>query len=161
MDKPNNITTIKKATQADAKEILELQKLAYITEAKRYNDFSIEPLKQTLESMEQDIKNQTVLKAIMDNKIVGSVRAHIKKDNICYIGRLFVHPDYRRNGIGKHLMHNIESKFSKTTCFSLFTGDKSRENINLYMSLDYYPTKIGNYNSKNKIIHMEKNITKD
>ena len=54
---------IEKATVSDAEELLALQKLAYRSEAEIYNDFSIPPLIQTLESMEEDFKNQLFLKA--------------------------------------------------------------------------------------------------
>jgi len=39
------------ATVADAEHILELQKLAYISEAEIYNDYNIPPLIQTLQAV--------------------------------------------------------------------------------------------------------------
>ncbi|MCP4049688.1 MAG: GNAT family N-acetyltransferase [bacterium] len=149
---------IQKATLENAQEILSLQKSAYQTEAQRYNNFCIEPLKQTLEEMKQDIQEQIVLKAVIDNKIIGSVRAYQKENDVCYIGRLVVHQDYRRKGIAKKLMREIETMFPKVKSFSLFTGWKSRENINLYMSLGYYPTRIEAYDEKDKMVFMEKII---
>jgi 2-aminoadipate transaminase len=44
---------IDRATVEDAKEILDLQKLAYQSEAEIYNDYTIPPLTQTLEEMPQ------------------------------------------------------------------------------------------------------------
>ena len=38
---------VKRASFEDAKEILDLQKLAYVSEAEIYNDYSIPPLTQT------------------------------------------------------------------------------------------------------------------
>jgi hypothetical protein len=84
---------IERATVLDAEEILSLQKLAYRSEAEIYNDFNIPPLVQTLESIEKDFENQYFLKAVMDGKIIGSVRAYTK-EGTCYIGRLIVHPDF-------------------------------------------------------------------
>ena len=43
---------IERAKIEDAKEILDLQKLAYQSEAEIYNDYTIPPLTQTLEEME-------------------------------------------------------------------------------------------------------------
>lgn len=40
---------IERASLEDAKEILELQKLAYVSEAEIYNDYSIPPMMQTLD----------------------------------------------------------------------------------------------------------------
>lgn len=49
--------TIIKATKKDAEEILKLQKLAYISEAKIYNDYSIPPLTQTLPEVIDELTN--------------------------------------------------------------------------------------------------------
>ena len=64
---------IEQATVEDANEILNLQKLAYKSEAEIYNDFTIQPLRQTLEEIEAEFKNQTFLKVSVKRKIVGSV----------------------------------------------------------------------------------------
>ena len=98
---------IDRATVADAEEILSLQKLAYRSEAEIYDDFNIPPLLQTPEEIKKDFENQTFLKATLDGKIRGSVRAFIK-EGTCYIGRLIVHPDFQNRGMGKELMQRIE-----------------------------------------------------
>ena len=82
---------IEKAEIKDLEEILTLQKLAYISEAEICNDYSIPPLVQTLEGLIEDYKNQLILKAVIDGKIVGSVRAY---ENEGTIGRL-VCPEYQ------------------------------------------------------------------
>ena len=46
--------TIERANIEDAKEILDLQKLTYQSEAENYNDYTIPPLTQTLEEIEAD-----------------------------------------------------------------------------------------------------------
>src|SRR4030042_5025803 len=79
--------SIQKATVSDAEELLALQKRAYRSEAEIYNDFRLPPLVQALESMEEDFRNQVFLKALMDGRIIGSVRAY-SKEGPCYIGRL-------------------------------------------------------------------------
>ena len=55
---------IKRAITLDAKEILALQKLAYISEAEIYNDFTIQPLHETLNEITSEIKIQYVLKCV-------------------------------------------------------------------------------------------------
>ena len=95
---------ITKATIKDAAEILKLQKLAYLSEAAIYNDYSIPPLVQTLVETCEDFENYTILKAISDGLIIGSVRGQLTEDNSCYIGRLMVHPDFQKRGIGSRLM---------------------------------------------------------
>ena len=119
---------IERAMISDAEEILSLQKLAYRSEAEIYNDFNIPPLVQTLESIEKDFENQYFLKAVMDGKIIGSVREYTK-EGTCYIGRLIVHPDFQNRGIGTDLMNEIERIFNTCRRCELFTGDKSERNL--------------------------------
>lgn len=145
---------IEKAELKDLAEILSLQKLAYISEAEICNDYSIPPLVQTLESSKEDYKNQLILKAVIDGKIVGSVRAY-ENEGTSYIGRLFVHPEYQNRGIGTQLMKSIEDEFRESQRFELFTSKKSIKNIYLYSKLGY---KIFREEQVNEItmVYMEK-----
>ncbi|WP_226991728.1 hypothetical protein [Paenibacillus sabinae] len=43
---------IMQAEEADLEEILELQRKAFVVEAAIYNDYTIQPLRQTLEGTE-------------------------------------------------------------------------------------------------------------
>ncbi|PWW04771.1 ribosomal protein S18 acetylase RimI-like enzyme [Paenibacillus cellulosilyticus] len=126
---------ITRASISDATTILALQKLAYRSEAELYNDFNIEPLLQTLEQLEQQFDDHIILKAVINDKIVGSVRA-IERDGTCYIGKLMVSPECQNHGIGKLLMRQIEA-LQPHSRFELFTGFKSERNIALYQKLGY------------------------
>ncbi len=129
---------IEHASLQDAAEILELQKLAYISEAAIYNDYSIPPLKQTFDEIQADFERQIVLRAIVDGRIVGSVRGFVKQET-CHIGRLIVHPDFQGRGIGTRLMREIERCFDKAERYELFTGHLSERNLRLYHKLGYTP----------------------
>jgi ribosomal protein S18 acetylase RimI-like enzyme len=146
---------IEKATVSDAEELLALQKLAYRSEAEIYNDFRLPPLIQTLESMEEDFKNQLFLKTLLDGRIIGSVRAY-SKEGTCYIGRLIVHPDFQNRGIGTRLMNDIERIFNGCKRFELFTGDKSERNLRLYQKLGYRIFKTSKITNQTNIVSLEK-----
>lgn len=146
---------IEKALFEDLEEILALQKLAYMSEGELYNDYTIEPLTQTIESIKEDYNKQTILKAIEDGEIVGSIRAY-EIEGICYIGRVFVHPDYQNKGIGRKLVNSIEKHFDKCNKYSLFTGKKSLKNIKLYTSLGYNIVKEEKINEDLVFVHFEK-----
>lgn len=148
---------IERATVLDAEEILVLQKLAYRSEAEIYNDFNIPPLVQTLENIEKDFENQYFLKAVMDGKIIGSVRAYTK-EGTCYIGRLIVHPDFQNRGIGTDLMNEIERIFNTCRRFELFTGDKSERNLHLYQKLGYKIFKKAKITDQTMVVYLEKKI---
>jgi GNAT superfamily N-acetyltransferase len=129
------------AQQADALEILSLQQRAFQSEAKRYNNFEIEPLKQTIEDILKDFNDYIFLKAILRNKIVGSVKLR-KIENKCWIGRLIVEPVLQRKGIGTEILEKLESIIADVNEYFLYTGNESKDNINFYRKSGY------NFNGK-------------
>jgi hypothetical protein len=57
-------TIFTRASSEDVDEILSLQKVSFISEAELYDNFNIEPLTQTFESISEDFKEYTFLKVI-------------------------------------------------------------------------------------------------
>ena len=147
---------IKRAEFLDRKEILSLQKLAYESEAKLYNDFNIPPLIQTLKEIEEEFENHIFLKSMENGKIVGSVRAVLIDSKTCYIGRLNVHPDFQNQGIGTNLMREIENIFKECERFELITGHRSIKNIKLYEKLGYKIFKTEKLTENLNLVYLEK-----
>ncbi len=152
--------SIEPAKPEDAPEILALQKLAYQSEAELYKDFSLSPLRQTLEEMTQDLSRMTFLKAVMDGKIVGSVRAYQEGDS-CYISRLIVHPVYQNQGIGHKLMQQIEAAFPQVSRYEGFAGHKSKRNVDFYQRLGYVRFKREKISEKRERIYLEKKVERN
>jgi GNAT superfamily N-acetyltransferase len=126
---------ITKALEADVAEILRLQYAAYQSEAIIYSDFSIQRLTQTLEQAMLEFHGGIILKAVLNCRIIGSVRVH-EKDGTAYIGKLMVLPGYQGKGIGKRLMQAMEAEF-RGKRFELYTGAKSAKNLALYEKWGY------------------------
>jgi len=131
----NRKPVITTAQREDAEEILRVQYTAYQSEAVIYNDFSIQPLMQTLEQAVAEYKDSLVLKAVLDGKVIGSVRAY-EKEGTAYIGKLMVLPGYQDMGLGKRLLQSIENEF-KGKRFELYTGAKSGKNLAFYEKNGY------------------------
>ncbi|RJR38429.1 MAG: GNAT family N-acetyltransferase [Deltaproteobacteria bacterium] len=146
---------ISRTKPEDAREILELQKLAYQSEAAIYQDYTIPPLTQTLPEIEAEMQNQVFLKAMADGHIVGSVRAYQQQET-CYIGRLIVHPAYQNRGLGRELMGEIEKSFPQARRFELFTGHRSERNLYLYEKLGYQRISRETVSEKLTLIFLEK-----
>ncbi|MDD5772381.1 MAG: GNAT family N-acetyltransferase [bacterium] len=147
---------ILKADIKDAEEILAIQKLAYQSEAELYNNYDIPPLTQTIDSVKEQFNTHIFLKAVNEDKIIGSVRA-CEEAGVCHVGRLAVHPDYQRQGIGSFLLKEIE-KYFKPDYFELFSGTKSSKNIHLYQKLGYKIYKTCKYECGDiEIFYMRKN----
>ena len=146
---------ISRAGLDDAGEILDLQKLAYQSEAALYDDWSIPPLTRTLDQIREQFDSTVFLKATCQGRIIGSVRASTEGDT-CLIGRLIVHPDHQRKGVGTRLMERIESHFSAASRFELFTGDRSENNIRFYRKRGYQEIGTKKLTDKVIIVVMEK-----
>jgi len=145
---------ILKATYDDLPKILDLQKLAYLSEAKLLNDYTIQPLTQTLQELETEFANNTILKMVEKYNIIGSVRAY-EKNNRVYIGKLMVHPDYQKNGYGTKLLTAIEALY-ENKIFELYTSSKSEKNIKLYMKNGYKEFKREKISDNLEMVYMEK-----
>lgn len=125
-----------KATIENLPEILKLQQLCYTENAERYNDYSIAPLSQTIQELQEEFKTNTILQVIDDNEVVGSIRA-FEKNGTCFIGRVIVHPRYQNKGIGALLMNAIEKEFCTVNRFELFTGNRDNKNLYFYNKLGF------------------------
>lgn len=139
----------------DLKSILELQKICYQENAERYNDNNIQPMTQTIEEIEKEFQEQVFLKIEDNSKIIGSVRAYAS-NNICYIGKLIVHPLYQNQGLGTKLMNNIENRFNQVKKYELYTGFKDEKNLFLYKKLGYNIFKEKIINANVEFVYMEK-----
>ncbi len=146
-----------KAEMSDLSSILDLQYLAYQSEAKLNNNYSIPPLMQTLEEVKQEYEKGIVLKATDENgAIIGSVRGYIENDTL-YIGKLIVHPDCQGMGIGSKLLNEIENTCPRPR-YELFTSDKSIKNIKLYERLGYVQYQVKQVAPNLRFIYLEKRI---
>ena len=87
---------IVRAERPDLEEILRLQYLAYQSEARLLNNFSIPPLRENLEDLVRQFEAGMVfLKAVdTDGDLMGSVRARATQGTV-YVGKLMVHPQHQ------------------------------------------------------------------
>ncbi|WP_448886183.1 GNAT family N-acetyltransferase [Citrobacter telavivensis] len=152
--------TIVQAKPVDAENILLLQQMAYQSEALLYQDDSIPALQQTLESLRAQFTNTLLLKAsLAEGRIVGSVRGHVV-GNTCHVGRLIVHPNFQRRGIGSDLLNALERQFPDITRFELFTGHKSAGNLRLYRRHGYQEYRRDPIHAGLTMIYLEKHQTR-
>ena len=122
---------IVQATLADAEEILALQRISFA----RFPNY-LAPQLQTLQSLQQQIVTQLVLKGLAGNVIIASVRAHVQ-DNACMVERLIVHPDAQRQGLASKLMTELEQRFAHIERFRLHTGVENEQSQALYKKLGF------------------------
>ena len=146
---------IKKAEHSNLKEILQLQYLAYQSEADLFGSRDIPPLKQTIDEVVEEFNSGVILKMVDDNNtIIGSVRAQ-ERDGTVYIGKLMVHPEYRHKGYGTKLLSEIEKCYPYNR-YELFTSTRSLDNIRLYQKLGYTIFARKAVNDELEFVYMEK-----
>ena len=151
---------IEQATTNDAAEILALQKLAYVSESEIYDDFSIQPMTQTLDELVREFAFHTIFKTVQNGRIVGSVRTQLD-DGTCRVGKLMVHPEAQNLGMGSALMRHLENYYHEAGRFELFTGHKSLRNLYLYAKLGYREFKQVQVNKHLWLVYMEKHKQKE
>lgn len=145
---------ILRANEEDLQKILDLQYLAYQSEAKLFNSLDIPPLKQTIQAVIEEFNRGVILKAVDKGIIIGSVRAYCENGTV-YIGKLMVHPTQQKKGIGTKLLSEIE-KYYPNKRYELFTSTRSVNNILMYEKLGYSSFRKKKINDDLSFIYLEK-----
>lgn len=144
-----------KAEKEDLQKILDLQYLAYQSEARLFDNQDIPPLKQTLADVEDEYQKGIILKALDEHDvIIGSVRAFCD-NGTAYIGKLMVHPSKQGQGIGTKLLLEMEKQYPKQR-YELFTSTRSAKNIAVYEKLGYKVFDEKQVTEELKFLYMEK-----
>lgn len=98
---------IRRARVEDAKDVYDILQKAFREYAEAACLQNIEALKETVKDIENEIMNKIVFIAVIDHKIVGTVRMDINGDK-AYISRFAVNSDNRNTGIGKSIMSLVD-----------------------------------------------------
>ncbi|WP_067462691.1 GNAT family N-acetyltransferase [Actinomadura macra] len=148
---------IGRAGPEDAGELLTVQRAAYVTEAQLYGDPFLPPLVESLDQLGKALAGDAVvLKAMLDGRLVGAVRAQFS-DHTCLIGRLVVVPDMQSRGIGADLMRALEREVvGRADACVLFTGHLSEPTLRLYRRLGYAETHRERIAAHLTLVHMRK-----
>lgn len=138
-DKPEDTAAtraeIARISEADAGEVMTLQRAAFVSEAQIYGSADMPPLTQTLEEVRAELRAGDGLTARIDGRLVGAIR-FVEKEDLLLIGRIAIAPDLQGEGIGRALLEAAERSSSAAEA-ELFTGSLSEANLRLYLSCGY------------------------
>ncbi len=127
---------VEKVEFSDLEEVLAFQRLIC-------DDVGIDgvmSIRQTYKEIVNDFERQEIFKIVVDAEIVGCIRAQCDGE-VCYVGRLCVHPDFRKQGIGTMLVMGVETKFCHSKRYESFTKVDNKKMIDLYSKLGYSETR--------------------
>lgn len=146
---------ILQADKNDISDLYELQMLAFESEAEMAGSRKIPALMESREENEADFSNWVTLKLVDDaGTLAGAIRYKIEND-IIEVGRLMIHPKYRRQGYAKQLLRKIDSLYPEMTK-ELYTCTKSWLNIRLYEKMGYTAYKEENEGDELPKVYMRK-----
>jgi GNAT superfamily N-acetyltransferase len=148
---------IETASVDDAETVLCIQKKAFLEQAEIYNDYQLPPLTQSLDSIEEEFKSKTFLKAVLNNQIIASTRFSVT-DGYVDIDRLVVDPHYQNQGIGMLLLKEVERIALGATALRLFTGNKSKRNLHLYNKLGFCKVREDMTDQGITLVYLEKKL---
>jgi ribosomal protein S18 acetylase RimI-like enzyme len=112
----------------DVSDITMLQRVCYLLEAKARKDWSTPELTEMPQDLKNEMTQSIVLKAALGGVTIGSVRGRMERKS-CYISRLFVHPAFRRHGIGTRLLTEIETHFPAANALVTYLGTGEAQKI--------------------------------
>ena len=146
---------INKAETEDIAALYQLQLIAFASEAEMIGSRDVPALMETEEEHHADFANWQTLKLVDDNnKIIGAIRFR-KDDGFIDVGRLMIHPDYRRQGLAQMLLSEVD-KLCPSEIKELYTCTKSWTNIRLYERMGYKSYKEHSEASGLSFVYMRK-----
>ncbi len=145
---------LRAAVDADAGELLTLQRAAFVSEAQEYGDPMLPPLRETLEQVRAVIADALAVVLVAEvgadgsagraGRLVGAARLHLPPPHgdagrPGQVSRVAVAPDVQGAGIGSRLMRALHelAEGRGVTRLDLFTGGRSGANIAFYHRLGY------------------------
>jgi ech hydrogenase subunit C len=149
---------INRANQKDIPEILALQKIAYRSEAELYGDNSVPAMGQTMDQITADFDKMIFLKAVVNGKIIGSIRGRREGDT-AHISRVIVHPYFQGRGIATRLIRQLEQEVGDVRIYEAFTGHQSMRNLHLYGKLGYRQVRTEPFTPTVQWVYLQKERT--
>jgi GNAT superfamily N-acetyltransferase len=127
---------IVRASEEDLPGILDLQKIAFQSEANIYGACAVPPLSQTIGDIRVEFQLKVFLKMLIDGRLVGSIRV-ARNEDVVRLEKLIVHPQAQGHGFGGKLIQAAEALFPEVRIYELMTGQNSARNIHIYQKRGY------------------------
>ena len=142
---------LRAASPADAGEVLVLSLAAFVSEAQRYGDPLLPPLRETFDDVRAAIADPAQRVVVAEagawtdwrpDRLLGAVRLRLSADGTGHVGRLVVAPDAQGRGLGGELLGAVDdaARAAGARRMERFTGAESVGSIRLYQRAGYAVT---------------------
>jgi len=144
----NTSVTVRMATKADAKEILEIY-APYVKDTAISFEYEVPSVEEFAERMNNVLKKYPYLVAIDNNKIIGCAYASSFKDRAAYDWAvettLYLSQDYRGKGVGKKLYLSLGEILKRQNILNLNACISYTATENKYLTNDstYFHERLG------------------
>ncbi|OBZ33293.1 GNAT family N-acetyltransferase [Megasphaera sp. DISK 18] len=139
----------------DVPKLYQLQLLAFESEAAMIGSRDVPALRETEDEARRDFANWDTFKLEDDDgTIIGAIRCR-KDTGFIDVGRLMIHPDYRRRGLAQQLLAEVDILYPDAVK-ELYTCTKSWSNIKLYEKMGYRAYKEHREDSGLSFVYMRK-----
>jgi len=133
---------VRRATLADAGELLTLQLACWVAEAHANPGVEIPALHETLEDVRRWLGEWTVIVRRRQGRLIAAARGRVERhgDHVGAwdVGRLMVAPDMQGQGLGRDMLTRIEAAApADVATYVLFTGAGSVDNLRMYKRAGY------------------------
>lgn len=116
------------AESSDIPALYRLQLLAFESEAEMIGSRAVPALQETEEEHRADFSNWHTLKLETDTgRMIGAIR-YKRNGGTIEVGRLMIHPDYRRQGLARKLLSAVDT-----------AAPAPQSAVHLYKNLDQSP----------------------
>jgi ribosomal protein S18 acetylase RimI-like enzyme len=117
------------------RELYELQRAAYLVEAKLIHFYDIPPLKETIDELTEC--DETFFGYFEKNELAGALSYTIDGHELS-ICRMIVHPDHFRKGIAHELLHAVEKRNVDISTIKVSTGKENLPARALYLKNGFH-----------------------
>jgi len=146
---------VERAVIGDCPDLYALQLIAFESEAEMIGSRDVPALQETEQHHREDFQNWTTLKLVTPSgQIVGGIR-YRPDGAVVEVGRLMIHPDYRRQGLAQLLLAEAAAACPNDT-LELYTCTKSWSNILLYEKMGYCSVREVTEDSGLSFVYMQK-----
>jgi GNAT superfamily N-acetyltransferase len=147
--------TITLATSEDAREIHAIQMRAFAAEAQLSGTDKIPPLLETVDSVEEMVQSQRVLKAQIEGMLVGSARGLVQ-GQVCRIQAVSVDPSHQGQGVGGALLKAVEARHPEISRFELTANTLVPGTVSFYERHGYSVRELTKYGDVIILAQMQK-----